>query len=236
MKKYPVYERFISFQGEGVHMGRRAFFIRLYGCDQKCPWCDSAGTWHPEYRPASIPQLTLEELVQEAAEAAEQAEFFVITGGEPALYDLRELTAVLRTAINRPIHVETAGHHSLKAEVDWLTLSPKLFDGAIPVRHDMAFRADEIKFIIEHPEDIDKARAWLDEYGIQVNSRPVWLHPEWGHHHDAGVLNAISIAVIESGFRAGYQLHKLYMVDNYDSRARKDILPLGGDPRRGPAT
>ena len=31
MDGYPVYERFHSWQGEGFHLGKSAFFIRLHG-------------------------------------------------------------------------------------------------------------------------------------------------------------------------------------------------------------
>ena len=62
--KYPVYERFYTWQGEGVHLGRAAYFIRLYGCPQSCPWCDSAGTWHRDYRPDSVTLMDAHELAE----------------------------------------------------------------------------------------------------------------------------------------------------------------------------
>ena len=37
----PVVETFHSLQGEGVHSGRSAFFIRLGGCRVGCHWCDT---------------------------------------------------------------------------------------------------------------------------------------------------------------------------------------------------
>ena len=51
---YPVNETFLSWQGEGVHLGRKAFFIRLQGCPVKCAWCDSASTWHPQHIPKDL--------------------------------------------------------------------------------------------------------------------------------------------------------------------------------------
>ena len=41
----PVVETFHSLQGEGLHAGRSAFFIRLAGCDVGCPWCDTKHSW-----------------------------------------------------------------------------------------------------------------------------------------------------------------------------------------------
>lgn len=45
MKKYPVMEIFKSVQGEGVHQGRKATFIRLAGCNLRCTWCDTKESW-----------------------------------------------------------------------------------------------------------------------------------------------------------------------------------------------
>ena len=55
---YPVNETFLSWQGEGVHLGRKAFFIRLQGCPVKCAWCDSASTWHPQFVPKQVRKET----------------------------------------------------------------------------------------------------------------------------------------------------------------------------------
>ena len=66
MTGLPVYERFHSWQGEGAHLGKSAFFIRLHGCPIHCSWCDSAGTWHPDHRPESVDHMDPQELADEA--------------------------------------------------------------------------------------------------------------------------------------------------------------------------
>ena len=38
-------EIFASFQGEGIYVGAPTIFVRFGGCDLRCRWCDSAGTW-----------------------------------------------------------------------------------------------------------------------------------------------------------------------------------------------
>ena len=77
----PIHETFYSWQGEGVHFGRSAYFIRTFGCPVKCTWCDSAGTWHPDYAPENIEKIPEKDLVQAAK--ATKCDFVVITGGEP---------------------------------------------------------------------------------------------------------------------------------------------------------
>jgi organic radical activating enzyme len=38
-------EVFSSVQGEGTHVGESTLFLRFGGCDLRCGWCDSPGTW-----------------------------------------------------------------------------------------------------------------------------------------------------------------------------------------------
>ncbi|MCP5059947.1 MAG: 7-carboxy-7-deazaguanine synthase QueE [bacterium] len=38
-------EVFSSIQGEGPEVGTRTLFVRFGGCDLRCRWCDSPGTW-----------------------------------------------------------------------------------------------------------------------------------------------------------------------------------------------
>jgi len=225
MQRYPIYEHFYSFQGEGVHMGRAAYFVRLYGCDVHCPWCDSAGTWHKDWRPDSVAMMTAEEV---AALVDPAAEFVVITGGEPLLYPLKPLVQ----AINKPIHVETAGHRKPDCKVDWLTVSPKLYyRKPNPITME---QASEYKFIIDSEEALDKLWQLTAPY---YNGAPIWLHPEWSQRSNPDILRLIVAAVkhppYPAKFRAGWQLHKLYMADNLDPNARREAVPLGGDPWKG---
>ncbi|MDL2344409.1 7-carboxy-7-deazaguanine synthase QueE [Deinococcus sp. MIMF12] len=228
--KYPVYERFYTWQGEGLHLGRAAYFVRLYGCPQACPWCDSAGTWHPAYRPAGVTVLDAGEIARTAAQDSPEGAIVVITGGEPILFDLEPLVNALHD-LGRRVHLETSGIASLRGNLDWVTLSPKPF-GQWPEPSVVA-RADEVKLIVHDPGDIAAGLATLD--GLRSDA-VVWLHPEWSRarERDAGVLNAITGAVkANPRLRAGYQMHKLYRADDLDIHSDKRIIPLGGDPRLG---
>lgn len=224
----PVHERFATWQGEGVHMGRSAFFIRTYGCPQKCPWCDSAGTWHPSYIPEHINKMEELALCMEAAESG--AKFVVITGGEPAIFNLDYLTHLLLDRYYMPVHIETSGAYKLKGAFSWITCSPK-DKWAKPALREVIEAADEFKLIIEDPSDLT---YWEPKLAWKRLSSPVWLHPEWSHREDPAVLNAITEWVKKHGdpYRAGWQIHKCYRADLLDGRSAAAV-PLGGDLTKG---
>ena len=228
-KLYPTHERFKAFQGEGIHMGRPAFFIRTYGCPVKCPFCDSAGTWHPQFVPKDIERLSVEQLVQEAAETL--CEFVVITGGEPTVHDLTALvTGLAERGI--PSHLETSGAFEFDGMMfDWVTLSPKRWKMPLEQNYE---QANEFKLIIEKPEDIRFYTHPIEEHCHSLGTTPIWLHPEWSQRENSEVLGAICEAVEKGGglYRAGWQLHKCYRVDQRDNRTRANV-PLGGNPEKG---
>lgn len=212
--RYPIHELFHSWQGEGCHAGCSAFFIRTFGCPIHCPWCDSAGTWHPDQIPAKIERWEVSALV-EAAKAA-RPDFVVITGGEPAIHDLRPLTEALKMA-GLPIHLETSGAFSLRGEFDWITVSPKRWK--LPLEETLA-QADEFKLILENPAAFDEYWPVVETHA-SGRSIPVWLHPEWSQCKNAPLLSFITDRIKEHGapLRAGWQLHKLYSADARDARS-----------------
>jgi 7-carboxy-7-deazaguanine synthase len=228
--KYPIYEQFYSWQGEGIHSGRAAYFVRLYGCTQDCFWCDSAGTWHSKYRPASITMLSADEIVDCVAKESPINAIVVITGGEPILFNLNPLINALHK-LGRQVHLETSGIAELRGNPNWITLSPKSF--AQHPLQTIVSHADEVKIIVYDPKDISAGLATLN--GLREEAT-IWLHPEWSRarEQDSIVLNAISEAIKENPrLRAGYQIHKLYHVDKLDKNSEKTSIPLGGNTKLG---
>lgn len=204
--KYVVFEIFHSWQGEGAHGGRSAYFIRLFGCPIRCEWCDSAGTWAADAE-AKFERFSAEELAEKAAAA--HPDFVVITGGEPAIHDLAPLCDALH-ARGLKIHLETSGAFPIRGNVDWITVSPKT--KKLPLAENWA-KANELKFIITCPDDLTYWAEKMSQEHVPATS-PVWLHPEWSQHKNPEVLDAISAWICKHGFpyRAGWQLHKLFNV------------------------
>src|SRR3954447_4850974 len=95
-------ESFYTLQGEGFHQGKAAYFIRLGGCDVGCVWCDVKDSWDS----GKHPLLNVEDLITEVRN--HPVKIVVITGGEPLMHDLAELTEQLHEA-GLKTHMETSG-------------------------------------------------------------------------------------------------------------------------------
>jgi organic radical activating enzyme len=162
----PVMEAFYTLQGEGFHQGKAAYFIRLAGCDVGCVWCDVKESWHENLYPLQ----SIEEIVANAKK--NPSRLVVITGGEPTLYNLEELTHELKKE-NFSTNIETSGSSPLTGNWDWICLSPKKFKPPLP---DILLKAHELKIIIFNRSDF----LWAEKYASKVSSScKLYLQPEW---------------------------------------------------------
>lgn len=162
----PIVETFHSLQGEGHWAGCSAFFIRLAGCDVGCPFCDTKHSWSTKPHPL----VSIEELGRQAA--AVQPQFVVITGGEPLMHNLEELTKALHDR-DLPTHLETSGAYPLTGKFDWITLSPKPYK---PPQSAIYESAQELKVVISTPQDLQ----WAELQGSLVASSVTkYLQPDW---------------------------------------------------------
>ncbi|WP_072836260.1 7-carboxy-7-deazaguanine synthase QueE [Flavisolibacter ginsengisoli] len=162
----PVMEHFYTLQGEGVHQGKAAYFIRLAGCDVGCVWCDVKDSWDSTRHPL----LEIEFLVEKVKQAG--SPIAVITGGEPLLHDLQELTRQLQDA-GLKTHMETSGSSSLSGSWDWITLSPKKFK---PPLTEVVIKANELKVVVFNKSDFEWAEKWADQVSPGCK---LYLQPEW---------------------------------------------------------
>jgi 7-carboxy-7-deazaguanine synthase len=192
--KLPIMEAFYTLQGEGFHNGRAAYFIRLGGCDVGCVWCDVKESWD-----ASIhPQKSVSEIITEAKIFA--GRLAVITGGEPLMYDLTELTQKLKEE-GFKTNIETSGAYPMSGTWDWVCFSPKKFKEA----HASIFpQANELKVIVYNKSDF----AFAEKYTKLVNADcELMLQPEW-EKQDKMLPEIIEYVKANPKWRISLQTHK----------------------------
>lgn len=215
---------FETIQGEGAFTGTPAIFLRLQGCPVGCPWCDTQHTWEK----ADADKVELEVVVAKTAASAQwtelsaqeivvafqqqnfSAKHVVITGGEPAMYDLRELGEALEAAGYR-LQIETSGTFELKVSPStWVTVSPKLdMPGGYLVRPDCMKRANEIKHPVAMQKHIDALDNLLKQCPPRADAiialQPISQRPR-----------ATELAIktcIERNWRLSVQLHKYLHIE-----------------------
>ena len=190
----PIMEHFFTIQGEGTYSGRAAYFVRLAGCDIGCVWCDVKESWDSELHPI----LGIDYLVSEIEKTT--VDFVVITGGEPALYNLAPFIKKLKT-LKIEVAIETSGCYELKGIVDWYCFSPKKFKAPCKEAYQLA---NELKIVINHPSDL----AWAEKHAEKVKpSCKLYLQPEWSKS-DSLLPLIIEFVKSNNKWRISLQTHK----------------------------
>ena len=165
-KEMPIMETFFSLQGEGYYAGRPAYFIRLAGCDIGCVWCDVKESW--EVNNTQI--KTIKSIVNKCVTS--KANFVVITGGEPAIYDISYLVSSLKSN-NMQVAIETSGAYKVTSNIDWYCFSPKKFKSPCPEAYK---KANELKVIVFNKSDL----KWAEDHASKVsNNCLLYLQAEW---------------------------------------------------------
>ncbi|ADQ16845.1 7-carboxy-7-deazaguanine synthase QueE [Leadbetterella byssophila] len=190
----PVMESFYTLQGEGFHSGKAAYFIRLGGCDVGCVWCDVKESWDAE----AHPQFRVEDIVNGALEYP--GRLAVITGGEPLMYDLNELTAELKQK-GFQTNIETSGAHPLSGDWDWICFSPKKFKAPLEEFYAVA---NELKVIVYNSSDFDFAEI----HAAKVNPDcKLFLQVEWDRR-ERMMPSIVEYVKANPQWRVSIQTHK----------------------------
>jgi organic radical activating enzyme len=192
---YPLMEDFYTIQGEGYNTGKAAYFLRLAGCDVGCVWCDVKDSWHVEYHP----RVSIEEMINKVKLSG--ADSAVITGGEPAMYDLKPLTDELKKN-NVLCYIETSGAYPLTGDWNWICVSPKKFKGPLP---EVVKAADELKVVVYNKSDFE----WAEQHAKSTNENcKLFLQPEYSVFDKVMPL-IIDYAKSNTRWRISLQTHKV---------------------------
>ena len=187
-------ESFYTLQGEGFHTGRAAYFLRLGGCDVGCVWCDVKESWPAE----AHPKVEINDMVKQALE--HPGRLAVITGGEPLMYNLDELTSALKDG-GFETNIETSGAYPLSGHWDWICISPKKFKAPHP---DVLAAAHEFKMVVYHKSDLD----WMKQFLPYLSAGcKLFLQPEWSKADDILPL-LIEFTKQNPAWRISLQTHK----------------------------
>jgi len=103
MSEARISEMFLSLQGEGVYMGVPQLFVRFYGCNLSCVFCDT--------KVDSFRTLTADALMSKILEYRKPYHSLSLTGGEPLLQAdfIGIFLSEYKKFYRKPVYLETNG-------------------------------------------------------------------------------------------------------------------------------
>ena len=169
MIKIKVSEIFTSFQGEGPYVGTPATFLRLYGCNLECEWCDTDISTYEMLSVDDVAEILMTQM------EFNNINLLVITGGEPTLQmeEIKRLIKELPEDIK--IQMETNGLlFEYIPEIEYV-ISPKQ-DKEKVFENYYSYENTFFKFVITSQEDIDEVISLKEKYGYD---KTIWLQGEF---------------------------------------------------------
>ena len=198
LTKLPVMEKFYTIQGEGYYSGQPFYFIRLGGCDVGCHWCDVKESWdHNQHQ-----FIEVDDLIKDVKEHTSNV---VITGGEPLMWNLSELTKRFKEN-NIKLHLETSGAYEMSGNWDWVCLSPK--KKMLP-KQEIYSKANELKVIIYNNDDFKFA---IQESEKVSSKCKLFLQPEWSKF-DIMKDKIAQFVMKNKNWNISLQIHKYLEID-----------------------
>jgi 7-carboxy-7-deazaguanine synthase len=205
---YAVKELFLTLQGEGVHAGRRAVFLRFAGCNlwsgreqdratAVCKFCDTefVGTDGDGGGKFADADELADAVSAKWGGPRGGVPYVVITGGEPLL----QLDATLIDALHDRglvIGVESNGTIAAPDGIDWLCISPKA--GSETVQRS----GNELKLVWPQPaSDWQAMERWaFDHFLVQPMDSPTLAE-----NHAA----CVDFVLVNPRWRLSIQSHKV---------------------------
>lgn len=222
--KLPVSEIFYSIDGEGARTGAPAIFIRLFGCNLRCKYCDSMYACVPNGGKNSFQEMTIEAIIK-AVKKYEPCKCITLTGGEPLLHgNAADLVLALRKE-GYWVNIETNGSIDLGEFIkiqesalpkkcsmdyfftmDWKSLSSGEADAMLADNLRFLDTNDVLKFVVSGEADLNQMKELLAQYP-DIDAQ-VYVSPIWGECSPCWIVKYL----LENGLvhvKVQVQLHKI---------------------------
>jgi len=121
--KIPISEIFESIQWEWRNTGKPSIFVRFWGCNLKCDWCDSKYSWDASIEKADL--MSLEEVIKIIESF--KSKHIIFTWWEPTLFQ-DQMKIIQDQLPNHTFELETNWSQKLNKNLhfDQVNISPKL--------------------------------------------------------------------------------------------------------------
>lgn len=217
MSKFKVNEIFKSIEGEGIRTGEICTFIRFYGCNLNCSYCDTQyACVGDDYK-----DMTVVEIVENVNELG--ARNITLTGGEPLLQkDLPELINKL-TQLHYKINIETNGSINVKDfksklnphnlgnvffTIDYKMPCSKMSDKMDLDNFNSPSPLDVYKFVVSDINDLNIMKDIIDTPEFNYYNIPAYVSPVFGKIEPKDIVEFILDRDLQN-CKVQVQLHKI---------------------------
>lgn len=108
-----VSEIFLSLQGESTFIGQPTVFVRFYGCNMRCQWCDSKYSVEGgNYKEMSVREIYLSVVNFDIPQSSmHNVKYVCLTGGEPTIQKTADLLSLIEALVDdkKIVSIETDG-------------------------------------------------------------------------------------------------------------------------------
>lgn len=191
--KIPISEIFFSLQWEWRNVWKPSIFVRFWGCNLKCTWCDSKYSWDATVEKATM--MELDEVIQKIRSF--KCSHIIFTGGEPSLYQ-DQMKIIMKMLMN----FETDDlDFTYELETNWtklidlwwfnqVNISPKLSNSwnenyiieALwsPFLLNTKTQVD-FKFVVSTINDLKEVQNIIDQHKDFIHYKDAWIYlmPLW---------------------------------------------------------
>ncbi len=223
-----IVEIFKSIEGEGIRTGRIATFIRSFGCNFHCVYCDSLYAVDGQYA-SQYPDMTVEEIVNKCVEL--KTPYVTFTGGEPLIQpQAKELVeTLLKNGFE--VNIETNGgvdigkfrdslnlegvtHYPLIFTIDYKSKYSGYNDKMIPENFSKNLRAnDVVKFVVANQEDLDDMKKVVLSMRNNDFTTHIFVSPVFGMIEGKDIVEYLKENDLFD-VRVQIQLHKVFWDPN----------------------
>lgn len=216
-----ISEIFDSIDGEGIRAGELCTFIRVFGCNLRCSYCDSMYAVDAKYSDIPPVEMSVSEIVSKVNRNYRRV---TLTGGEPLLFpDSIKLVNMLCDN-GFEVNIETNGSCDIVAFRGLIKNNQNLFftiDFKLPSSNEMyamrlsnfdnLTRYDVLKFVVGSEEDSSVAASFAHDLILkhQNNAPYIFVGVVFGKYELKDVIKEFMKDPVLKDVRFQIQMHKI---------------------------
>lgn len=210
---YNVIEKFKSVNGEGIRSGQLTTFIRFFGCNLRCAYCDSAYSYDKNEK---YEIMSTEEIIDYLKESGTKN--VTLAGGEP-MYQ-KGINELIEEMCRNGYSVEIETNGSIDIEriskikenrpyitLDYKTSASGMERHNLLKNYDFISKNDSVKFVVGSVEDLETAYKVSNEYKLAEKAN-VLLSPVYGEIEPIEIVNFM-MKKNWNGAKMQIQIHKV---------------------------